>query len=350
MSISGAIIKVIGTDECPLYKAGDEFKLAGKSLVSPYGKAACLILVRDITEVLLKYECLESDSRYVFDCSGCTGLARLEYKRENPNENKPVAGEADIHAIADSLGSYAFFQTFDEESIKQLMGVLEMKRFSVGDTIIQKGEPGRNLFIIASGRVEVLADDGIRIAVLGKGEVFGEMSLIREQPRVATVRAMEKVTVLHLNGQYFRDLLEKSPSVQIYLTRLLARRIANTNLLRFRDFASGISGNLTEIPPSELFQTLHINHKTGVLILKLEKGLAAASFREGELIRAKYGTKEDKDAFFEILKCKEGRFKFNHELPPEETRTEGIGNFMKLLMEGITQLEASRNLCDIVTP
>ena len=187
--------------------------------------------------------------------------------------------------------------------------------------------------------MEVLADDGVRIAILGKGEVFGEMSLIREQPRTATVRATDPLTLLHIKGNYFRDLLQDSPSVQIYLTRLLARRIANTNLIRFREFASAITGSLSEISPSELFQTLHINHKTGVLIMKLPGGLAAASFKDGELIRAKYKDKEDKEAFFEILKKREGRFKFNHELPPEETRSTGIGNFMKLLMEGIRNAE-----------
>jgi len=337
MSFPKAIVKIIGADECPLYKVEDEFKLSEQSLLSPDGKPACLILLRDITQVMIKYESIESDSRYVFDCSGCSGLVRLEFKKEPESDllnriNKKL-GE-DISAIAKSLSNMSFFQIFDEKSIDDLISVLKLKKYNQDEIVISKGEPGKNLYIIASGKVEVLAGDNIRMAVLGKGEVFGEMSLLSGDPVGATIKALTPLTVLYLNGQYFKEILYKSPSIQIYITRMLARRIADTNIIRSREFASSITGNLSEIPPSELFQTLHFNQKTGVLILQFSDGLAAASFREGKLIRAKYKEKEDKEAFFEILKKKEGRFKFNNDLPPEETRTEEIGNFMKLLIQG----------------
>jgi CRP/FNR family transcriptional regulator, cyclic AMP receptor protein len=338
MSETKAIVKVIGTEACPLYLEGDEFKLSGKSLVAPYGKASCLILVRDITEVLLRYECIDASSRYVFDCSGCTGLARLEFRRER-ERIFPRSDERDLGALAETLGDYAFFRTFDEESVKEILGVLKVARFAPGQTILEKGEPGRNLYIVASGKVEVLAEDGIRIAVLGKGEVFGEMSLISGDPVAATVRAVEPIALLYLSGSFFRELLQRTPSIQIYLTRLLARRIANTNVIRVQDTASAMTGNLSEIPPAELFQTLNMNQKTGVLILKLEGGLAAASFRDGELIRAKFGDLLDREAFFAILAAREGRFKFSPELPPEETRTDPLGGFMSLLMEGVRRAD-----------
>lgn len=338
MSETKAIVKIIGTDACPLYQDGDEFKLSGKSLVAPYGKASCLILVRDITEVLLRYECVDASSRYVFDCSGCTGLARLEFRRER-ERTPPRIGARDIDELAETLSDYAFFQTFDEESVKEILGVLKLAGFQPGQTILEKGEPGKNLYIIASGKVEVLAEDGVRIAVLGKGEVFGEMSLISGDPVAATVRAVEPLKLLYLGGQFFRELLQRTPSIQIYLTRLLARRIANTNVIRVQDTASAMTGNLSEIPPAELLQTLNLNQKTGVLILKLDDGLAAASFREGELIRAKFGDLLDREAFFAILTAREGRFKFSPELPPEEGRTEPLGGFMSLLMEGVRRAD-----------
>jgi CRP-like cAMP-binding protein len=337
MSVPKAKVKIIGTDECPLYKVGDEFKLSGKSLVPPYSKPACLILVRDITEVLIKYENIEDDARYVFDCSGCTGLVRLEYRKEFKAAPIDGAHKDDINAIMSSLYNYSFFQTFDEDNVRDIGSRLKMKHYAPGETIIQKGEPGKNLYIVASGRVEILADDGIRIAILGKGEIFGEMSLISGDPVNATVKAIDPLTLLYLSGKYFGDMLQKTPAIQIYLTRLLARRITDANVIRSREIASGLVGNLSEIPPSELMQTLHMNQKTGVLILKFTDGLAAVSFRGGKLIRAKYNEKVDKEAFFDILKATDGRFKFNPELPAEETRTAEIGNFMKLLMEGMKE-------------
>jgi len=336
MSFPKAIVKIIGADECPLYKVEDEFHLSAQSLLSPEGKPACLILVRDITQVMVKYECVETDTRYVFDCSGCTGLVRLEFKKEPETDlkkvNKTLGDE--IYAIASSLSNFSFFQIFDEKSINDLISVLRLKKYNQDEIILSKGEPGKNLYIIASGRVEVLAGENIRIAVLGKGEIFGEMSLLSGDPVGATVKAMTPVSILYLNGQYFKEILYKSSTIQIYITRMLARRIADTNIIRSREFASSITGNLSEIPPSELFQTLHFNQKTGVLILQMQDGLAVASFREGKLIRAKFKEKEDQEAFFEILKAKEGRFKFNNGLPAEEIRTEEIGNFMKLLIKG----------------
>lgn len=333
-----ARIKVIGTDHCPLYAVGDEFKVSGKSLIAPYGKATCLILANDMTELLIKYENIDHNSRYVFDCSGCTGLARLEYKRlEEPTSFLEDPDKMDVYSLVASLSNHSFFQSLDEDNVKEILSHLQMERYDPGKTIIEKGEPGRNLFIIAEGKVEIL-DEGVRIAVLGPGEIFGEMSLISGGPVSATVQALEPLTLLYLNGRYFSEMLHKIPSVQIFLTRLLARRIAVANILRSREIASGLTGNLSQIPPAELLQTLHVNQKTGVLILKLDGGLAAVSFREGNLIRAKYGEKEDREAIFEIVKASRGRFKFNPELPAQENRTEEIENFMRLLMEAHRRL------------
>lgn len=82
MSSFEAIIEIIGSDSCPLYRVGDEFDLSGKALLSPYNKPTCLILAGDIMAVLIKSETMGSDVKNIFDCSGCTGSARLEYKRK----------------------------------------------------------------------------------------------------------------------------------------------------------------------------------------------------------------------------------------------------------------------------
>lgn len=341
-----AVVKIIGTDDCPLYRVGDTFKVSGKSLFAPYGKPTCLVLVGDITEVLLNYSSRDSDTRYVFDCGGCTGMVRLEYRKEKVEDpaRSDAAKEHSVqkeegYSLAGWLSNYAFFQTLDEQNIREIVSILKKKQYPTGATVIEKGDSGKNLYIIVSGRVEVLGENNIRIARLGKGEIFGEMSLISGDPVIATVKAEEPLTVFYLNGKYFGEMMQKSQSIQIYMTRLLARRIASANISRSREIAAGLTGNLSEIPPNELLQTLHQNQKTGVLLMKMSDGLAAVSFREGKLIRAKYGDKEDEAAFFEILKAREGRFKFNPELPPEETRTHEIGNFLKLLMEGARRMD-----------
>ncbi len=335
MEKNKSVIRIIGTDACPLYDMGDEFRLSGTSLHLPYGKAACLILIKDLTNLLLKYDTSDAESRYVFQCSGCSGMIRLEYRHQEQGQLPLDDGEREkLNILARSLSDYTFFQTFDEAGVRHLLSKMKKQQYQAGEIVIRKGDPGQDLFIIVSGRVEIFTEGDVRVAILGKGEVFGEMSLLSGEPVVATVRAIEPLQVFCLNGDVFQEMLHQFPSVQIYLTRLLARRITLANIVRSREIASGLTGNLSEIPPSELFQILHLNQKTGVLVLKLPGGLAAASFRDGSLIRVKYNERVDQDAFFEILKAREGRFKFNPELPPEETRQEEIGNFMKLLLEG----------------
>ncbi len=341
MSVPESSVRIIGDDKCPLYSVGDQFKIIGKSLFVPPGKPACLILVGDITEILIRYESTAATSRYLFDCSGCTGIIRLEYIKEQ----KHVSSEAQIRyskeldALAVLLSKYAFFQSLDENNIKDLISLLKVARFSKNENVIRKGEPGKNLYIIVSGKVEVLGDNGIHIAFLEKGEIFGEMSLLSGDPVIATIKVIEPVTVLYLNGKDFRNVLNKFPSLQMYLARLLARRLARTNVDRTGDIASAMVGSLSEMTPSELFQAFNINHKTGILSLNLPRGMAEAAFRDGGLIRAEYMDKEGKEAFFELLKEKEGRFKFLPGLSPEEMEFPEIGDFMWLLMEGARHID-----------
>ncbi len=331
MSISMARIKIIGIDVCPLYSMGDEFKLTENSLLPPFTKPACLILIKDIIE-LVKMKNVDKGYRYVFDCSGCTGLARLEFKTKEINTANE--GEKDLLSIIETLKDIPFFKALNNAHFEEMKPHLHVAYFDKGDIILLEGEAGKNIYIIASGKATVQTEDGVYIATIEKGDIFGEMSLISGDPVSATVKASEPLTTLFLEGRYFKEKLSKIPSVQKYITQLLSRRIAKSNIARCRTMSSGITGNLAEIPPAELMQALHINQKTGVLLMKTPLGLAAVSFRGGKLIRAKFRQKKDKEAFFEILKFNRGRFKFSPELPPEETRANEIDNFLKLLMEG----------------
>ena len=78
----------------------------------------------------------------------------------------------------------------------------------------------------------------------------------------------------------------------------------------------------------------------GVLTFGLEGNRTAAiTFKEGELVRAKHGNLVDKEAFWEVLREKKGRFKFTPGLPPEEESKSEIGQFMWLLMEGLSRMD-----------
>ncbi|MDM8550488.1 pentapeptide repeat-containing protein [Desulfobacterales bacterium HSG2] len=338
-----ATYKIIGENDCPLfYKLGDELKLSGKSVLFPRDKSSCLILVEDIMEVHTKYESMGGSTGYAFKCSGCTGTIRLKYRELFGPETVKKPSE-DTAALVSLLSNFSMFQSLDGDDIAYLITFLNFKQFSKDQIIMKKGEPGENLFIIVSGNIEVVGEGGISIAIMGRGEVFGEMSLLSGNPVGATIKAIEPVTLLYLNGKDFRKILNKFPSLQMFFTRLLANRLAEIHDVRSEEFASGMVGKLSEMPPSELFQTLNINQKTGVLTLKLPKGNAFLAFREGDLVRAEYSEKDGREAFYDMLKETEGRFKFTPGLSPEDMDADELEDFMWLLMEGTRKIDEEMN-------
>ncbi|GBC63897.1 hypothetical protein DENIS_4896 [Desulfonema ishimotonii] len=185
----------------------------------------------------------------------------------------------------------------------------------------------------------MLGNDRLRIALLKPGEVFGEMSLLSGDPTGADVRAVKPSGILYISARDFRQMLNKYAALQMYFTRLLTRRLTNINLARAEEFSSGMIGRLSEMPPSELFQTLNSNLKTGVLVLELREGTARVCFRDGEIIHARYRKLTDRDAFFQILRENRGRFKFMHGQCETHRDQEPIGDFMWLLMEGVNRID-----------
>ena len=340
-----SIFKIVENHRCPLYEVDNEFRLSGIVLSVPSDSQTCVTLVEDIKDILTLYESLDdsapgTSSGDIFDCSGCTGAIRLEYTKVD--SSTILKRDNELTATAKLLSNFSIFQALDEHSIKDIVSSLKLKKFSRGLPIIKKGDPGVKLFIIVSGRVEVVGDDGMTITFLEKGEVFGEMSLLSGEPVGATIKVVDTTRALFINGKIFRKILNKYPSLQMYFARLLAKRLARTNVVRSEEFSSGMTGKLSDMPPTELVQTLNQNQKTGILYLQLRSGTSELYFRDGGLIRAKYGDTAGVAAFFEVLKEKEGRFKFVPELPPEEANTPEIGEFMWLLMEGLNKIDEEK--------
>ncbi|MEE4356231.1 MAG: DUF4388 domain-containing protein [Desulfococcaceae bacterium] len=360
MQIPKVSFKIIEENNCPFYKYGDEFLLSGKALLLehkehrkfittsiidiPRGKPECPILYGDISNVLIKYQSISKIPTYVMNCSGCTGSIRLEYDREKrcgansaaPHVPPPAGKKRDI---AEILRGFSIFRTLDLHNIRELLSFFQVKKYPSGSIIVQQGEPGKNLYIIVSGKAAVADQGGVLIASLGPGEVFGEMSLLSGEAAVATVTALEAMQLLFMSGKDFRNILNRFPSLQIYLARLLSKRLARANVTLSAEIRSGMIGKLSDMPSPELFQVLGENKKTGILTLTLPQGPAKFFFRDGDIVFAKYNNKSGKEAFFDALGEKDGRFRFVPGLPAEYKKANEIGNLMWLLMEGLRRID-----------
>ena len=362
MRYSEAVFKIIVENNCPFYALGDKFALSGKALMlehkhkeektfisttvikMPFEKSSCRILIEDLTEVLIRFKSTDRLPEYELDCSGCTGSVRLQYKKEKraAEEISTQQLEKTNIAIETLLSGFSIFQTMEDKHLKSITPFLRIRTYDKNEIVIRKGEVGKNLYIIVSGKVEIIGKDDISIAFLERGEVFGEMSLLSGEPVSATVKVVEPIKVLYFEGKTFKKLLSKSPQLQMYFSRLLAKRLTEINLIRSEEYASGIVGKLADIQPPELCQMMNANQKTGILTLSLPKGFAKLLFREGKMIQAGYDNKEGKEAFVAVLKEKEGRFKFVQGLPPEDTKYTEIADFNWLLMDSLRRIDEEK--------
>src|SRR6202171_1097489 len=118
-------------------------------------------------------------------------------RREREYIGSMAVSSPDLKAF---LISTPFFGGLPDASLDLLVAMLVERRFDAGAIVVAEGEPGRSMFIVHSGRLVVsrLGDSGhvIRMAGLGPGDFFGEMTLIEMQNRSATVAA-ESPTVLY---------------------------------------------------------------------------------------------------------------------------------------------------------
>ncbi|MHB8574970.1 MAG: cyclic nucleotide-binding domain-containing protein [Dehalococcoidia bacterium] len=127
--------------------------------------------------------------------------------------------------VLQALARIPLFRQMSQEYLERLGRVARERHFKAGDVILHEGNPGIAFFGIASGNVEVVRGSGGDESVinnLGPGGSFGEMALLTELPRMATVRAVDDVTCIAMSRLDFLDALRDQPEIAIQLLKTLA--------------------------------------------------------------------------------------------------------------------------------
>lgn len=104
--------------------------------------------------------------------------------------------------------------------------VLERKVFYAGQKVFKEGDRGDRAYLVQDGTVEI-TKNGVTLATLGKGELFGEMALVDDQPRMASATALTDVSVVIINRESFREKLAKSDPFIRGLLNIFVRNIRN---------------------------------------------------------------------------------------------------------------------------
>jgi CRP-like cAMP-binding protein len=339
--------EIVEGNRCPFYKVGERLILSDKSLSCPGNKATCLILVREMTQLLLKFIAAKPDdlvaARPVFNCSGCTGLIKfvpIAISDIHPTKSgaEPLVLGSREQELLEKIRQFPLIKVIPDDELKEFIGRSHQTVVHEGTILIRKGEASSYLYFIISGQVLVI-DGPVVITTLGPGEICGEMSYLGGEVAGASVRALCDTEVLAVSSEDFNYFLDKLPPLQMFMARLLAKRLTRVNRARSEDFSSCMQGRLQDMAPAELFQVFHMNSKTGVLSLDLPHGPGKISFREGCIINAHYQRQENEEAIFAMLGEHEGTYRFTLGLSPQEMKAAEIGDFMKLLMEGIKRVD-----------
>ncbi len=137
-----------------------------------------------------------------------------------------------MRALLSLMRTVPLFNGLSDEQLQRLVAISEEEIFNAGDVIVQQGAAGNKLYVIADGQVEVR----VRSApgqperselFLGRGQIFGEMALLDEGPRSATVRCSRDHTVLRsIRAQAFNALCRADTAIGYVVMRNIARDLS----------------------------------------------------------------------------------------------------------------------------
>jgi predicted acylesterase/phospholipase RssA len=125
---------------------------------------------------------------------------------------------------AEFLRSVPLFADLPDEQREEVLGRSSRVHLRAGAWLFREGDPADGLYVVRSGRIELVQEDGGTL-VLGKGAVLGELGLVSQAPRSASVRAVRDTELLELARDAFDELLRESPGFALALVRVLSDRL-----------------------------------------------------------------------------------------------------------------------------
>ena len=133
--------------------------------------------------------------------------------------NCAVAG-----ASTDMLRKVPLFAGLDEKELQEIANSMRERRFNAGDTVTQEGAGGVGFFVVEEGRADVSVGGETKGSV-GPGDYFGEIALINESPRTATLTAATDMLCYGMTPWDFRPLVESNSTIAWKLLTAMAEKM-----------------------------------------------------------------------------------------------------------------------------
>lgn len=129
------------------------------------------------------------------------------------------------------LRSVPLFAKIEPSKLKLLAFTSERLTFPAGGELFHQGDPGEAAYIILSGQADVLIDTPsgeMSVAKVGKNDLVGEIAILIDVPRTATIRAETEITTLAINKDLFFRMISEFPGMAVEIMRELAHRLEAT--------------------------------------------------------------------------------------------------------------------------
>ncbi|HEV7126085.1 MAG TPA: Crp/Fnr family transcriptional regulator [Ktedonobacterales bacterium] len=165
------------------------------------------------------------------------------------------AGGARFQELMEYLAQVPMFADLDLQSLREVASLMHRRTFQAGEVIFHRGDPGQIMYLIRRGKVKIslTSVDGqeVALALLGRGEYFGELALLDGQPRSADTIAIEEVEAFWLQRADFIRTVTHHPHIAIEVMNVLARRLRLTDEmvqdLLFLDVHGRVAKKLIEL-------------------------------------------------------------------------------------------------------
>jgi CRP-like cAMP-binding protein len=141
-------------------------------------------------------------------------------------EEGSITAEGAFGADFHKQRAFSVFDGLPMQPVEAVDAELRMVRYSAGDVIVRAGGPADKFLIVVEGEVELIAEEGGQAAVvLGPGRFYGEMAILRDEPRSGTLKARTDATILTMERDEFRQMVAQSLGTTIDFDHLVSQRL-----------------------------------------------------------------------------------------------------------------------------
>ena len=171
------------------------------------------------------------------------------------------------------------FSGLTEAQIERLAAGSVRRNFPKGRVIVTEGEPSQSLYILLSGRAKVQRSDTegkeVILAVIGPGECFGEMSLIDESPRSASVITIDTSDFMAINKESFKSMMMSSPEMCLRIMAGLVRRLREADRKIETLALLDVYGRVARLPRQEIAKMIGASRE---MVSRVMKGLETEGY------------------------------------------------------------------------